>query len=57
MDHREGVQGENKEHCYVPSLTVHPQSILTQEGTNFFYSVPNQQKALNIKKDRMERKI
>lgn len=50
MDQKEGGQEENKEHSYVPSLTVHPQSILTQEGTNFFYSIHTQQKALEIKK-------
>lgn len=39
MGCRKRGQEENKEHCYVPGLTVHPQSILTQEGTNFFYSI------------------
>lgn len=57
MDCRKTVQEENKEQCYVPSLTVHPQSTPTQEGTNFFYGVHTQQKALKLKKYLMGRKI
>lgn len=56
MDCRRRVQEENKEQCYVPSLTVHPQSILTQEETNVFYSTHTQQKALKLRKDSMARK-
>lgn len=57
MDCRKITQEENKEQCYFPSLTVHPQPILTQEGISVFYNAHTQQKALKLEKDLLERKF